>query len=301
MKILVTGANGLIGRKVVRLLTQDKEHQIFATSQKRVQFPPEVNFFTANLVYSDLNKLIETINPEVLIHCAALASPDACEVDRYSCNKINVEVTARLAAACRDYGTHIIFLSTDFVFDGSKGYYSEDDVTSPISYYGESKVEAENALISLNIGSTIIRTSLVFGFDLNLTRPNIAIKVLENLKKGKQYKLPVDQIRTPTDVNDLVGAIKLLTERKIRGIFNISGEQKISVYDLAKQIAHTFGYDDSLLVPTTTLQLFEAAKRPIDSTLIISKANSTIGYKPTPLFESLQNLKEPLLCYQNNL
>ncbi len=294
MKILITGANGLIGRKTIRLLIKKKEHQIFATSQKRVQFGPDVNFFTVNLVYSDVNKLIETIRPDVLIHCAAMASPDACEVDRYSSSKINVEATVRLATACRDYGTHMIFISSDFVFDGKKGDYTEEDSTSPVSYYGETKVEAEKSILELNIGATIVRTALVFGCDEHLSRPNIALKVIDHLKNGKPYKLPFDQFRTPTNAEELADALIKLAEKRVGGIFHISGDEKISVFDFAKQIAKVFGYDDSLLLSTSTLELAEAARRPLDSSLNISKAINLIGFKPKPLSHSIQSLKEHL-------
>lgn len=294
MKILITGANGLIARKVIRLLVKDNGHQIFATSQKRVHLGSEVNFFTVNLVYSDVNKLIDTIRPDVLIHCAAMASPDACEVDRYSGSKINIEVTSRLATACRDYGTHMIFLSSDFVFDGKNGNYTEEDNTFPISYYGETKVEAERIILELNIGATIVRTSLVFGFDESLARPNIALKVIDHLKNGKIYKLPYDQFRTPTDADDLAKALITLAEKRIGGIFHISGDQKVSVYDFAMQIADVFGYDNSLLVSTSTCELSEPARRPLDSSLNTSKAKSIFGFKPKPLSESIQDLKAQL-------
>lgn len=294
MKILLTGANGLIGRKVIRLLIQGSGHQIYATSQKRLQFGQGVDFFTVNLVYSDLNKLIDTIRPDVLIHCAAMASPDACEVDRYSSNKINVEVTYRLATACRDYGTHMIFLSSDLIFDGQKGDYTETDAPSPISYYGETKVEAENSILGLNIGATIVRTSLVFGYEEHLARPNIALKVIDHLKGKKPYRIAADQLRTPTFAEDLASALITLAEKRTGGVFNISGDQKISVYDFSKQIAAVFNYDDSCLIPVSTKELAEPAKRPLDSSLNITKAKQLIGFKPTPLVDSIQKLKEQL-------
>ncbi len=292
MKILITGANGLVGRKVVRLLLQSKAHQIFATSQKRVQFGPDVEFFTVNLIYSDLNKLIDTLKPDVLVHCAAIASPDACEVDRYSCSKLNVEVTSRLAAACRDYGTHLILLSTDFIFDGKKGGYSETDTPSPILYYGESKAEAEKIVTELNIGATIVRTSLVFGYDEHLPRPNIATKIIDHLKNSKSYKIPFDQIRTPTFADDLALALVSLAEKRMGGIFNIAGGEIISVYDLSKRIANIFGLDETLLLPTSTKELAEPALRPLNTSLNIQKAKEMLGYNPTPLNDSIHILKE---------
>jgi dTDP-4-dehydrorhamnose reductase len=292
VKILITGANGLVGRKVIRLLTQRKAHQIFATSQKRVQFGSDVEFFTVNLIYSDINKLVDTLKPDVLIHCAAISSPDACEVDRYSCSKLNVEVTSRLAAACRDYGTHLILLSTDFVFDGKKGGYAETDTPSPILYYGETKRDAEKAITDLNIGATIVRTSLVFGYEEHLPRPNIAVKIIEHLKNGKTYKVPFDQIRTPTFAEDLASALVSLSENRMGGIFHIAGGEIISVFDLSMRIANVFGFDESLLLATSTKELAEPALRPLNTSLDIQKAKSMLGYNPTPLTDSIQILKE---------
>lgn len=292
MKVLVTGANGLIGRKTIQALVRTKAHHIFATSQKRVNLGPDVEFFTVNLIYSDTNKLVDTIKPDVIIHCAALASPDACEVDRYSCSKLNVEVTSRLASACRDYGSHLVFLSTDFVFDGKAGNYTETDVPMPASFYGESKLEAENLIQALNVGATIVRTSLVFGYEDHLSRSNIATKVIDHLKVGKPYKVPFDQIRTPTFAEDLALALVNITQKKINGVFHVAGDEKISVADFSKQIAIAFGYDTSLLIPTSTKDLSEPAIRPLNSSLDISKAKAVLNYNPIALSDSINLLRE---------
>jgi dTDP-4-dehydrorhamnose reductase len=292
MKILVTGANGLVGRKTIQALQNSNNHKIFATSQKRVPLHGDVEFFTVNLIYSDTNKLIDTIKPDVLIHCAAIASPDACEVDRYSCKKLNVEVTSRLVSACRDYGTHLVFLSTDCVFDGKTGNYLESDATTPLSYYGESKLEAESIIQGMNIGAAIVRTSLVFGYDEHLSRTNIAIKVIDHLKNGKPYKVPFDQLRTPTFAEDLALALVHIAEEKKQGIYHIAGGEKISVFEFAKKVSTTFGFDASLLIPATTKELSEPASRPLDSSLDITKAINELQYKPTPLDDALILFKD---------
>jgi len=294
LKILVTGANGLIGRKVIRQLLKDSNNQIFATSQKRIQIEPQVQSFTVNLIYSDINKLIETLMPDVLIHCAAIASPDACEVDRYTCFKLNVEVTIRLASSCRDYGVHIIFLSSDFIFDGSKGDYSEEDTPAPISYYGETKFEAEKNLFDLNIGATIVRTSMVYGYEDHLARMNIALKVIDHLKNSKPYKVPFDQIRTPTFADDLALALACLAEKRLPGVFNVSGAEAISVFDFSKRIANVFEFDESLLIPVATKELSEPALRPLKTNLNIQKAIKEINFQPTTIDSSLNILKDQI-------
>ncbi|NOU16721.1 MAG: SDR family oxidoreductase [Bacteroidales bacterium] len=292
MKVLVTGANGLIGRKTIKVLQLGSENQVFATSQKKIQPSSNVEFFTVNLIYSDINKLVETLKPDVLIHCAAVSSPDACEVDKYSCQKLNVEVTSRLASACRDYSVHLIFLSTDFIFDGKKSDYSETDSPAPTCYYGESKLEAENILQEMNIGTAIVRTSLVFGYEEHLSRPNIALKVIDHLKNNQSYRVPFDQIRTPTLAEDLAFALKTIAEKGESGIFNVSGGEKVSVYEFSKQIAACFGFDESLLISTSTKDLSEPALRPLNTSLDITKAKTILNYQPTSLKDSLIILKE---------
>jgi dTDP-4-dehydrorhamnose reductase len=292
VKVLITGANGLVGRKAIRAFLQSKTHQVIATSQKKVSHSSDVEFFTVNLIYSDINKILETIKPDVLIHCAAIASPDACEVDRFTCQKLNVEVTSRLTAACRDYGVHLIFLSTDFVFDGKAGGYTETDIPNPILYYGESKVETENIIQGMNIGAAIVRTSLVYGYEEHLSRQNIVIKVLDHLKNGKPYKIPFDQIRTPTFAEDLALALVIIAEKRQSGLFHIAGGETVSVFEFSKRIAAVWGFDSSLLIPTLTKDLSEPAARPLNTSLDITKAKSLLGYNPTPLNDSMLMIKE---------
>ncbi|NVO09024.1 MAG: SDR family oxidoreductase [Bacteroidales bacterium] len=294
MKILVTGANGLIGRKTIKALQIGNKNQIFATSQRKIQANPNIEFFTVNLIYSDINKLVETLKPDVLIHCAALSSPDACEVDKYSCKKLNVEVTSRFATACRDYGTHLIFLSTDFIFDGKKADYTETDFPAPICYYGESKLEIENIIQDMKIGATIVRTSLVYGYEEHLSRSNIALRVIDHLKNGLSYRVPFDQIRTPTLAEDLALALITIAEKREGGVFNVSGGEKLSVYEFSKRIAVCFGFDESLLISTSTEELSEPAIRPLNTSLDITKAKILLNYQPTSLNDSLKILKNQL-------
>lgn len=292
MKILITGANGLIARKVVKQLIRMTNHQVVVTSRKPLSLGSGIESFTVNLIYADINQLVDKIRPDTIIHCAAMASPDACEVDRFICKNINVEVTSRIAAACRDYGSHLIFLSSDFVFDGSKGDYTEDDLATPVSFYGESKLEAEKIITGLNIGAAIVRTSLVYGYEAKMSRSNIVLKVVENLKKEKPYRVPFDQIRTPTFAEDLSSALIKIVESRVGGILNIAGSEKISVSDFAKLTAKVFKLDDSLLIPISTKELNEPSKRPLNTSLVISKAKTLLDYKPTPILEAMQIVKE---------
>jgi len=293
MRILVTGANGLVGKKLVKQLVASRTHEVYATSLKKMQLDG-AQTFTSNLQNADINNLVEQLKVETIVHCAALSSPDACEVDRFMCKKMNIEVTSRIASACRDYGVHLVFLSTDFIFDGIKGNYTEDDAINPISYYGESKMESENLLKAMGIPHTIVRTSLVYGYDEKLSRPNILTRVVQYLGKHQKYRVPTDQFRTPTLAEDLAKGIEAIVDNKKEGLYNIAGGDIISVADFAYQIAKAFNLDESLLQRVTTKELSEPAPRPLNSSLVIEKACKDLNYRPTPITEGLKIVKSQM-------
>ncbi|MEW5845847.1 MAG: SDR family oxidoreductase [Bacteroidota bacterium] len=293
MRILITGANGLVGKNIARALSATPKFEVYATSLKKLQIDG-VTTFTSNLLNADINHMIDDIKPEIVVHCAAISSPDACEVDRFACHRMNVELTKRFVSACVDYNVHMVFLSTDFIFDGSKGNYTEQDTPNPVNYYGESKLEAENLILASSVSSTIVRTSLVYGIESKLSRPNIITRVIDNLTKNKSYKVPIDQIRTPTFAADLASAIVKICLNKATGIYNVSGDQKISVADFAIQAAKAFALNHELLLPVSSNELTEAAPRPKDTSLVIDKAKSELGYQPTSIERALEKIKPSL-------
>lgn len=290
MKILVTGANGLVGKNIAKALSVTNRVEVFATSLKKFQLDG-VTTFTSNLLNADINHMVDDIKPEIVVHCAALSSPDACEVDRYACHRMNVELTKRIVSACVDYNVHLVFLSTDFIFDGIKGNYTEQDTPNPVNYYGESKLEAEKLIQASGVVNTIVRTSLVYGVEPKLSRPNIITRVIDNLSKNKQYKVPSDQIRTPTYAPDLASAITQICLNKATGIYNISGNQIISVADFAILAAKALKLNHELLLPVNSNDLAEAAPRPKNTSLDISKAKNDLNFKPTPIEMALEKIK----------
>lgn len=289
MRILVTGSNGLVGKNIARALI-NSHLEVFVTSLKKTQIDGATTF-TSNLLNANIYHMFDDIKPEVVVHCAALSGPDACEVDRYACHRMNVELTKRIVSACVDYNVHLVFLSTDFIFDGYKGNYTETDEPNPVNYYGISKLEAERIIQNSGVANTIVRTSLVYGVEPKLSRPNIITRVIDNLSKNKQYKVPSDQIRTPTYAPDLASAISSICLNRVSGIYNIAGDQIISVADLAILAAKAFNLNHELLLPVNSNELVEAAPRPKNTSLVVDKAKKHLNFNPTPIEMALEKIK----------
>lgn len=279
MKVLITGSNGIVGKKLAKQLIHSGKHEVIATSLKPLNLEG-AQTFTSDLLMADINGLVEQLRPDILVHCAALSNPDACEVDRFACQRMNTDLTKRIASACEDYGTHLIFLSTDMVFNGDKGNYSETDPTEPVNFYGESKVKAEAAVMKLSTPFTIIRTSLVIGWEPKLSRLNLFTRVVASLKKGKTLTVASDQLNTPTYAEDLAYGIEQIINQGAVGIYHLSGSHSESPAKLAQDIALALNLDTNLIKPVLTKELHQPATRPLKATLNSAKAAHELQFSP---------------------
>jgi dTDP-4-dehydrorhamnose reductase len=218
MKVLVTGANGLLGQHLIKVLLH-KNYQVIATSrgESRLPFQPSDNYTYREM---DVANAMETFSvmslekPDVVVHAAAMTQVDDCELRPQQCERINVQGTSQVLTDAETFSSHFIFISTDFVFDGEKGNYSEEEDTKPISLYGFSKLQAESMVQTSTIPFAIVRTCLVYGNLLKGTRSNIISWVKESLEQGKTIQVVSDQVRTPTYVEDLANGIALIIEKK---------------------------------------------------------------------------------------
>ena len=284
MKIFITGANGLLGQHLVNLLVTNTEHEIIATSKRE----PHIVLQNSRLHYYDLDitdgvevdRILKKLQPNIIIHCAALTQVDECEVEPIKAWEINVTATRFLVDAAKQINAFFIFLSTDFVFDGLDGPYNETDNVNLVSYYGSTKVAAEKAVEESGLQFAIVRTCLLYGEILNGTRNNIISWVKENLEQGKNIKVVSDQWRTPTYVADLAAGILLIAEKKAEGIFHISGDESMSPYQMALQTAKHLNLSSSLIEKVDAALFTQAAKRPPVTGFVIDKAKTVLGFKP---------------------
>jgi dTDP-4-dehydrorhamnose reductase len=297
MKIFITGANGLLGQHLVKKLLDETTHQIIATGKteyRLVIHDSRLQYFLLDITDGmAVNSLFEKLQPNIIIHCAALTQADECELNPIKAWNINVTATRFIVDAAKKVNAFLIFLSTDFVFDGMNGPYKEEDIVNPVSYYGSTKVAAEKAVAESGLQYAIVRTCLLYGNILFGTRSNIVSWVKENLEQGKKIKVVSDQWRTPTYIEDLVKGILLIAEKKATGLFNISGNDFLSPYKMAIATAEYLNLDASLIEKVDASVFTQAAKRPATTGFIIDKAKEVLGFNPLSFNEGLKKMLEP--------
>lgn len=279
-KILITGANGLLGQSIINV--NNDRFDICSTSKGESIYDLNGTLFKSMDILNsgDIDIIFSNFKPDVIIHAAAMTNVDWCEANPIYCNRVNIDGTQNIITACEKYSAHLIFISTDFIFDGKIGGYSETAQENPLSVYGKSKFDAEKLIQASNCKWTIARTSLVMGYFPYLMSNNIILWARKKLGKGDEINVVDDQVRTPTWSMDLAEGCLLIAEKKALGIYNISGSEKFSIIELVRQVAIHGGFDLSLIDRVNSATLGQLAMRPLISDLDISKAKRNLGFKP---------------------
>jgi dTDP-4-dehydrorhamnose reductase len=293
MKILITGSNGLLGQKLVELLSQNPKIQLIATSKgkNRIPFTDRCEYLEMDIANADqVNEVIEKTRPDAIIHTAAMTNADQCENEKDLCWIMNVKATEYLVKASEKHQTFFCYLSTDFVFDGLSGPYQEEDLPSPISFYGWSKYAGEAAVKRAKCPWSIVRTVLVYGITNDMSRSNIILWVKKSLEAKQNIKVVTDQFRTPTLAEDLAMGCFLVVNKKAKGTFHISGKDFLTPYEMAIKTADFFGLDKSLITPVNADTFTQPAQRPPRTGFILNKAISVLGYNPVSFEEGIEVL-----------
>ncbi len=290
MKILITGSNGLLGQKLVKLLSDNKSVALVATAkgENRLPFVGNYTYHTMDITNkTEVLEVIAAIKPDAIIHTAAMTNVDQCESEKELCWAMNVLALEYLVEACLKTDIFLCHVSTDFIFDGEAGPYKEDALPNPISYYGESKLAAEKVLIQSNIRWGIARTVLVYGIVSDMSRTNIILWVKKSLEEGKTIHVVTDQFRTPTLAEDLAMGCWLITHKQAEGIFNISGKDFLTPYEMAIMTATYFKLDQSLIKSADSSTFSQPAKRPPRTGFVLDKAQQVLGYNPVSFQEGI--------------
>ena len=298
-KVVVTGSNGLLGQKLIKLLVDRNECEVFALSRgkNRIHSESGYTYYSIDLTQDEeLENLLNAIRPDFLVHTAAMTNVDACELNQEECDRMNVEVVEHLVRILKPINTHLIHLSTDFVFSGIKGsFYTEEDEPDPVNHYGRSKLRSEEVLQASGISYAILRTVLVYGLVDGNDRSNVVLWVKNSLEEKKDIRVVTDQLRMPTYAEDLAEACWLAIDTQATGVFNVSSSELVSIYDLALDVAEAFDLDKSLIHPVKTEELSLPAKRPVSTGLDLSRSASVLQLPLHSFRERLQVFKNQLI------
>lgn len=289
-RVLLTGSNGLLGQKLVYLLSERPQVKLIATSRGVNRHPLRSGYDYVPLDLADADgwaKLFDEHKPTELIHTAAMTLVDKCETDHETCDLYNVEAVRILAEQCKKHGTRFIHISTDFIFDGADGPYTEEAEPNPVNYYGGAKLRAEEIVKNSGTEWAILRTMLLYGITPAMSRSNIVLWAKSSLEDGKAINVVNDQWRCPTLVEDLAQGTTSAVMKGATGIYHLSGPELMSISEMVHRIAAHWGLDTSNISEIASSSLNQAAKRPPKTGFIILKAQTELGYQPHSLEEGL--------------
>ena len=286
-KVLITGSGGMLGVDLCQELSGD--YEIYGIDNRKAAAQ---RYFKCDITdKASVSGVFLKIKPEIVIHAAAWTDVDGCELDKKKAYKINSEGTENIASACKDSGAVLIYISTDFVFDGKKkAPYKETDKPGPLSVYADSKLKGEEAIKNTLKDYFILRTAWLYGKNGN----NFVDTIIEKAKREKELKVVDDQVGSPTYSKDLAKAMRVLLSKIMRqgqgyGIYHITNSGSVSWYEYARTILKLCG-SQTRVVPITSAELGRPAGRPAMSVLDNSRFNEFTGYK-------MRNWKEALKEY----
>ncbi|CAM1373071.1 NAD(P)-dependent oxidoreductase [Tenacibaculum litopenaei] len=296
-KVLVTGSNGLLGQSLLQVLLSKPEQYTVIGVARGNNRSGRTDFEYRDLDLLATETLIDTLEevaPDVIVNTAAMTHVDQCEDAKAQCDALNITLVEVLANYAAKTKCHLIHLSTDFVFDGQRGYYKEEDAVNPLSYYGKSKVRSEEVLQESNCLYTVLRTILVYGKVFDMSRSNIVLWVKGALERGEEINVVTDQYRMPTYVVELAKACELAIAKASYGTFHISSNTLMSIYEIAQEIATTFELDGNLIKPIPSSVLNQRALRPLKTGFNLDKTEKELGLATRSFKEDLQKFKHSI-------
>ena len=279
MNITIIGAGSTTATALIPMLLDETDARLQLISSRTLKVADE-RVSSEEVDITDRTAVKEAVMrfmPDAIVNAAAMTNVDACELEKQLAWTLNVTVVEHLVRVARATDALLVHLSTDYVFDGDSGPYTETDTPSPINYYGKSKLAGENAITTAGIDHAILRTNVVFGPPT--ARPDFVQWVIKALDTQKPITVVTDQFSNPTYVEDLAMSIIRAVERRKTGLYHVGGADYLSRYEFARQIATFFKSDPELIKPITTEELGQAAKRPLKAGLVTLKAETSMGLR----------------------
>jgi len=289
--LLVIGGLGLLGNRIVEK-ARGKFSVSYAYHTGTSWHPPEIPGHVLDVTdLAAARKLIIETKPDAVINTTAFHVVDACEKEPAKAKLVNTDAVLNLAHACERIGAHYTFMSTDYVFDGTKkGRYALEDQPNPESVYAESKWNAETALLAMEADNAVARTSVIYGW--NPGKKNFASWLLDELRNSRPVKIVDDQHSSPTLADNGAEALLKLVELGKLGLWHVAGNDCVSRYEFAIKAANVFGLDSSLVSAVKTSDLHQAAKRPLNGCLDVRRTERELGVKMLSVEQGLKVMKK---------
>jgi dTDP-4-dehydrorhamnose reductase len=288
MRVLITGATGRVGRALLANPPEGVETEaLLEPSITGIGYP----CYHADI--TDRNGTVMAVtcaSPDVLVHLAAMTDVDGCERNPEAAFRVNRDGTAHLAEACADCGAAMVYISTDYVFDGRSGPYAETDRTNPVCEYGRSKLGGELAASEQTDRLSIIRISVPFGPRVNGVDHNFVSFLDEKLAAGETVRVVTDQYTTPSWLYELAEFVWTVIRREERGVIHYGTGDRPSRYDMALGLCRVRGYDERLVIPITTAELKLLAPRPLESGFVTGRAAAILGRPPIRYEEAVRRM-----------
>ncbi len=286
-KIFLTGASGFLGEHILRISPKNTQILAHYRSHYIISSPGTVKEIQMDFTDSSWQEVID-FEPDVIIHTAAMAKLDDCEAQPFKARAVNDEATRQLVDIARQLGARFIYTSTDQIFDGYHGHYTESDLPNPLNVYGLTKYEPEPYILKTHDDAVVVRCALIYGMSLNGIR-TFTENMIANLREGRPVNLFPDEFRSPILVNNLAEVIWELVDNDFHGVINVGGSQKVSRYEMGEIACAILGVPAKLLNPVRASEIEFAAYRPVDCSFNITFAS---GILRTPLLDCHEGLSK---------
>lgn len=286
MRLLITGASGLLGKKLMKILSN--EHQVFGTYSTHEM---------GGLLKLDLAKkenikrVIEKVMPQVVIHTATITDVDYCERKKNEAWNVNVDGSFYLVTLCKKKDIRLVYISTDYIFSGKNSPYMEDDTPHPINFYGQTKLEAENLIRKTLLGHVIIRPSILYGYNDADDKPTFPIQVLVALRNNQRVSVDDYRIKYPTWIDDIANGICQLLATDKTGVFHFSNKEPMTRYEWALKIADVFGYSHKNILRESKSKEKHDSLRPYNIELVSTRE---LGIKFAKVKKGIEMIKSQM-------
>jgi len=293
MKVLVTGGTGLLGKYLIERRPPDTEIAAIYVGDYFVKDHDKIKYFKIDVRDNDSHaELFNNFKPNVVIHTAAVGSPDFAEKNRKLTWDINVEGTKKLIVNSEKINSAFVYISSNGIYDGNNAPYSEESSAKPVNYYGEIKLQAEAIIRNSKTKTAIVRPILMYGWNHFFERQNIVTHALSKLREGKEVFVYNDVYSNPLYADSCAITIwKIISEDKY-DTYNVGGAERISIFELIRKVADIFNLDKNFVHPVQEGYFKELVKRPKDTSFRTEKMEKKLGLKPLSLDEGLRLMKE---------